>query len=104
MTERDRGVGLTIAATERPCRIHKTHKPTPVSSELHHRFPKYLQIAVWGEVRERDIVPLCGTGHSDVHFAIDALLRGKKLPKGVGRTERELAEFAVARYREEYGK
>lgn len=94
----DRGVGRAVPARQRPCTIHRTHKPTPVASELHHRFPKYLQVQVWGEVRENDTEALCGTGHSDVHFALDALLAGRKMPPGVGKTEREMANYAFTRF------
>lgn len=93
-----RGVARTVAARVRPCQIHRTHKPTPVGSELHHSFPKYLQERVWGEVRVNDVTALCGTGHSDVHFALDALLAGKRMPAGVGRTERTLANYAFTAY------
>lgn len=88
------------------CTIHKTHKPTPASSELHHIFPLYLQARVWADVdpnrpstaRNKDRVAVCGTGHSDVHLAIDALLATKRTPRGVGRTERALADLALLRF------
>jgi hypothetical protein len=88
------------------CSIHKTHKPTPNSSELHHVFPLGLQAKVWADVdndrpstaHDRDRVPLCGTGHTDVHVAIDALLAGRAKPRGIGVTELALAKEAVRLY------
>jgi hypothetical protein len=95
----ERGPAHQVPARDQPCSIHRIHLPTPVASELHHRFPLYLQRRAWGEIRDRDRVPLCGTGHSDVHFAIDALLLGRRMPRGVGRRELQMAHEAVARYR-----
>lgn len=85
-----------------PCAVH-THSSgeVPASTELHHIFPLYLQKAVGvpagGE--DNDRIPLCGSGHSDVHFAITAILTGRPMPRGVGPKELALAAEAVALYR-----
>jgi hypothetical protein len=96
--DQPRGAAQQISADVKPCEIHRVHLPRPVASELHHRFPKYLQVRAYGAVREHETVPICGTGHSDVHYAIDALLRGVRPPRGVGRRELAMAAEAVARY------
>jgi hypothetical protein len=94
----ERGAALTVPAREQPCRMHRLHLPVPVASELHHPFPLYLQRRIWGEIRDLERIPLCGTGHSDVHYAIDALLLGRRIPQGVGRSELEMAREALRRF------
>ena len=80
-----------------PCTLHThTSGERPASSELHHVFPLYLQKRVGAKDPER--VPVCGSGHSDVHLAIDAILAGKKMPRGVGISERALAKEAIRRF------
>jgi hypothetical protein len=81
------------------CVLHRVHLPKPVRTHLHHRFPKYLQMRKWGRVLDQQTVNVCASGHDDVHAAIEALLRGMPVPRGVGRKERELAEYAVRRYK-----
>jgi hypothetical protein len=88
------------------CALHRRHDPDPASSELHHVFPLYLQARKWPDVdparpasaRDRERVPLCGTGHSDVHLAIDSERAGATRPRGVGRAELALAREAIRRY------
>jgi hypothetical protein len=87
------------------CALHRRHDPDPAASELHHKFPLYLQKRVWPDVdpsrpstaHDRERVPVCGTGHSDVHLAIDALMEGAPRPIGVGRAEMAMAREAIAR-------
>lgn len=84
-----------------PCAVH-THSSgeVPASTELHHLFPLYLQklarVPEGAEDTER--LPLCGSGHSDVHYAIDAILEGRPMPLGVGTKEIAVAREGVARY------
>ncbi len=90
----------------RMCVAHRIHLPRPVLAELHHLFPLYLQHRVWASVdpmrpstaRVTERVPICPTGHSDVHAALDALLLGSKVPRGVGRGELALAKRAMEMY------
>lgn len=87
------------------CLLHRRHDPDPASSELHHVFPLYLQAQKFPGVdpnhpasaHDKERWPLCGTGHSDVHLAITALLEGKPKPRGVGNAEQALAKEALAR-------
>lgn len=97
----------TVPFAEAGCILHKTHDPVPSTSELHHTFPVYLQARVWADVdpskpataHDKERVPVCGDGHTDTHRAIDAILAGRPVPKGVGITERALARQGVARFR-----
>lgn len=90
----------TIAFGVSGCDAHRVHLPRPVLAELHHVFPKYLQARV-GRVGvfDDERVALCPTGHTDVHAAIDAILAGRPIPRGVGRSELAIARTAIARYR-----
>jgi hypothetical protein len=93
---------------EFPCVLHRSHKPVPSRTELHHRFPLYLQAKCWPDVdpdrptsaRDKERIPVCEGGHTDVHVAINALLLGAPLPKGVGRAEKTEAAEAVRRFRD----
>lgn len=87
----------TVPFAESGCAIHRIHLPRPAGAEMHHVFPLFLQRRVRATDNER--VPLCGTGHSDVHYAIDAILAKRVIPRGVGRSELKLAQLAVTRYR-----
>lgn len=77
------------------CVLHKTHKPRPSRVELHHRFPLYLQKQVWDDVdpnrpataHDKERIPVCEGGHSDVHTAINALMVGGPIHRGIGRAE-----------------
>jgi hypothetical protein len=88
------------------CVLHRIHKPTPNRVELHHRFALYLQARVWPDVdptrpqtaRDTERIPVCEGGHTDVHVAINAILAGAPMPKGVGRAERLEAQETIARY------
>jgi hypothetical protein len=79
----------------RGCVLHRIHFPKPVRTHKHHRFPKYLQVRKYGEVRFDETVDVCPTGHDDVHAALDALLAKRVIPRGVGRKELEMARAAV---------
>lgn len=93
------------------CAAHKHSKRSggdhPGFSEKHHIFPLSLQARVWpgvnrdevGTIRDRQIVALCGNGHTDVHAGIDALLADKRMPPGVGLIEKQIAQSGVTRYK-----
>lgn len=92
---------------EAPCAVHAhTGGEVPASTELHHIFPLYLQKAagIPDASIDADRIPLCGSGHSDVHFAITAILSRRPVPHGVGRKELALAQEAVELYRSFGGK
>jgi hypothetical protein len=94
-----------------PCVLHRTHRPRPHRAELHHRFALYLQARVWSDVdpnrpgtaHDTERIPVCEGGHTDVHVAINALLIGAPVPKGVGRAELLEARETVRRFTEAGG-
>lgn len=98
---------LRVPATEVPCGLHThTSGERPASTELHHIFPLELQKKIWKDVdrdraatiRDRERTPTCGSGHSDVHLAIEHLMHGKRMPRGIGPKELALAKEALERY------
>lgn len=72
---------LTASAASRPCQLY-AHSVAPVPSRTqgHHRYPVYLQERLWGEVRETELLWLCGTCHDNVHEALGWLLRESRIP------------------------
>jgi hypothetical protein len=66
---------------ERPCPCCVAHTPVPLQVELHHLHPRYDQVALWGEVRNRTVAPLCRTAHRNLHVFLTALMAGRPLPK-----------------------
>lgn len=98
---------LRVPATEIPCGLHAhTSGERPASTELHHVFPLELQKRIWKDVdrdhvatiRDRERTPTCGSGHSDVHLAIEHLMSGRRMPRGIGPKELALAKEALERY------
>ena len=97
MIEHNERTTLTVPFAQAGCVLHRIHLPRPVQTHRHHKFPKFLQLRKWGEVRDRRIINVCPTGHSDVHHAINVMLGSEpKMLPGVGRKERALAAEAVA--------
>lgn len=51
-----------------PCELYLDHgSARPAFTQSHHRFPQYLQMRLWGEVRLEDRLWLCGTCHDNLH-------------------------------------
>lgn len=84
----------TVAFADFGCVLasKSNHRPTPAIAQLHHVWPMGM-----GGPEDGERVPLCGTHHLDVHEAIRALVAGRKVPRGIGRSELLLAREAVAR-------
>lgn len=89
---------LPFGVPWRGCVLHRIHLPRPSRTHKHHRFPQFLQLRKYREIRYPETVDVCPTGHDDVHAAIDALLAHRPIPRGVGRTEIELAREAIRKY------
>lgn len=53
--------------TGRPCLIHRYHSPRPGRSDLHHTFP----LEWGGEETDENRVPICSTGHANVHMLLE---------------------------------
>lgn len=54
--------------------MRKSHNPTPIRTQSHHRFPEYLQRRLWGETRLEERLDLCGTDHDSIHAWLAAEL------------------------------
>lgn len=75
------------------CVLHKQHRPVPGTSQQHHVYPVGM-----GGPQNGQRVPMCGSGHLDVHTGIDWLMGPSEAakPKGIGRAEWEYAKKALA--------
>lgn len=68
-------VHLKASAALYPCALYRDHgSAVPIRTQGHHRKPAYLQRRVWGEVRDNELLWLCGTCHDSVHAWLDWLL------------------------------
>lgn len=85
MTETlERLSGVGPEATTAPCDAHRSHHPTPTYQELHHVVPQAWQ-AFWQPkgktpLWDRRTVPLCPTGHRNVHFWLVRLMEAVDAP------------------------
>lgn len=79
-------------ATAAPCSAHRSHSPEPLYCEEHHVLPRAWQnfwhptaapLSTDGLFDAR-VVPLCRTGHGNVHFMLVAIMRKFERLKGVG--------------------
>lgn len=92
-------------ASEKPCVVHKTHRPTVCRTQGHHSKPQALQIELWGVVRFGPDTDSCGTGHDSIHAWIDWRLgRAREPSPHPDRNSRAEAEKTVAWYRAEKAK
>lgn len=90
---------VTAKASERPCELHRYHWPKPSRTQGHHRHPVYLQNRIYGQIRDPELLWLCGTCHDNVHEWVGWLLgeSRKPDPEPSGRAKAE-AERTVAWY------
>ncbi len=70
----------TAPFAARPCLCCKGHTPIPLQIELHHIWPQYDQIALYGALRNRETVALCRSSHRNLHIYLTALMAGQPLP------------------------
>lgn len=68
------------------CQVHAYHWPRPLRTVVHHIQP----LAMGGQDVPANRVPVCDTGHYNVHRLLDVLLHGAT-PTGGTRKERALA-------------
>lgn len=86
---------MGVKQEEEACVLHDYHSPVTVINERHHPLPVAVQMAAWGEVRDRRTEVVCSTGHNSVHYAYDKVMRGEPMPKWcVGRT-RDMVDAMV---------
>ena len=88
---------LTAPAAERPCQLYAhTSAPFPIITQGHHRFPEYLQRRAWGQVRDQDLLWVCGLCHDALHAVIRHMLgEGRHPGPQVGRKMRDEAQRTV---------
>ena len=79
----------TATFAARPCLCCKGHRPEVLEIELHHVHPQFDQRALWGEVRDRTLRPLCRTTHRNVHIYLAAMLTGAPRPRVSRYTKQE---------------
>lgn len=61
--------------------MRKSHNPTPIRTQSHHRYPEYLQKRLWGSTRLDERISLCGTDHDSIHTWLSYLLGEQRQPK-----------------------
>jgi hypothetical protein len=95
----------TATAASRPCELVGYHAPAVVRTQGHHRRPQYLQVRLWGEVRDETLLWLCGSCHDAVHEWIGFLLGESRRPAPEpGRLAKAEAQRTVDWYRAQGGR
>jgi hypothetical protein len=91
----------TARATDQPCELYAhTRSPVPARTQGHHRHPVYLQNRVYGQIRDPELLWLCGLCHDSIHEVIGWLLGESREPHPMpGRNVIDEAERTVAWYR-----
>lgn len=91
---------VTATAASKPCELHRYHAPEPVRTQGHHRHPVYLQNRVYGEIRDPELLWVCGLCHDSIHEWISWLLGEARRPEPEpGRLAKAEAERTVEWYR-----
>lgn len=68
-------------AADHPCALYAhSSSPVPTRTQGHHSRPMYLQVRLWGEVRDHSVTYLCGLCHDSVHEWIGWLLGESRRP------------------------
>lgn len=86
---------LTAPAQERPCQLRTYHAPEPVITQGHHRHPIFLQNRVYGQIRDTELMWLCGTCHDSVHAWLYWLLGERARPADPGYLARREAQTTL---------
>ena len=76
------------------CVVHRYHWPVPARTVVHHILPQEYG----GPDTPENKVPVCDTGHYNIHAFLDALVRGLKLLPKVTRKEEALARRGYFAY------
>jgi hypothetical protein len=92
----------TAQAAEEPCALYAHNdSPRPSRTQGHHRHPVYLQNRVYGQIRDPELMFLCGLCHDSVHDVIGWLLGEGRQPNPMpGRNVIAEAKRTVAWYRQ----
>lgn len=67
---------------EAPCRCVVEHTPKVHAVEFHHVYPTGEQVKRHGKMLYPEIVSLCPSGHTNVHFSLSRLLKGEAFRLG----------------------
>ena len=70
----------TAPAATRPCQLHVYHAPHPSRTQGHHRHPVYLQNRIYGQIRDPELLWVCGTCHDNIHEWLGWLLGETRKP------------------------
>lgn len=82
------------------CIVHKVHAPTPYGTDLHHVWPK----GMGGPDVAENKIPLCSTGHQNVHRFLEHLVKGEgsvdwELARKFHPNERKYAKLGYDRWK-----
>lgn len=64
--------------SDKPCLVHKVHKPEPLRVVRHHVQP----LGMGGPDVEENIIDICDTGHYNVHVVLGLLILSRPMPHG----------------------
>lgn len=67
-------------ATEQPCQLYTRHIPKVVRTDGHHRHPIYLQNRVYGQLRDTELLWVCGSCHDAIHAYLSWMLGEAEQP------------------------
>ena len=75
------------------CSIHRYHSPRPQETDLHHVLP----LSWGGPNTDENVIPVCQTGHANVHRLLTAFRRSNgfvawEIQRQFGYAERLLAK------------
>lgn len=76
-----------LAAPGVVCSVHANHRPIPLRIVIHHVQP----LGMGGPDLPANKIPVCDTGHYNIHRLLGSLIDGKPLTAG-HREERRLAQ------------
>lgn len=92
----------TATAAEHPCQLYAFHAPKVVRTEGHHRHPVYLQNRAYGQIRDAELLWVCGSCHDAIHEWLSWRLGEARKPnpepgwKAKAEAERTLAWYQEA--------
>ena len=71
----------TARADDRPCELYAhTESPIPARTQGHHRHPVYLQNQVYGQIRDPELLWVCGLCHDNIHEVVGWMLGESRMP------------------------
>lgn len=93
---------LEAQSANRPCQLHGYHAPRPSRTQGHHRHPVYLQNQVYENIRDPELLWVCGTCHDNIHEWLSYLLGEAREPHPhPGRLAKDEAQYSYDWFLEE---